>query len=621
MNLLKADKQKIVLFIFIITAIVIILLLLFFSGNRETATGGERDFSNSDFFYNQVNELNGEWKIVFDQFLPPETDPDKIIKSDYLKVPGNWNKLHDAEGFATYLLKIKVPETDEPLLVLMPSVSSAYKLFINGQLAAENGSAGKTIADSRPQSLYKLAEAGTHTGVINLVLHISNFHHNKSGIWSSPYIGTFQKIKSRFLTMIFISTMISGGLFLVGLSLMVLFSIKRKFKVYKNLGIFCLIVALRTLLTGEIPLTQFFPAFPWTLEVRLEYLTMSLGFIAFNSYFYNLYKAYFKRPVFIIFLIFSIFFSILISTTSVSFFTAFLIPFQLVMVSGILHCYILFYLSREVMKKENAILLFGFTIIQLMVILDILLANNMIHFNPFQFNTSVGLLIFIFCNAVILMKLAVRTTENLEQLTIGLEKIVEIRTRELEQVNRELFDKAITDKLTGINNRHEYTRIMKYEDARYKRSENNYAALYLDLDNFKYINDTFGHPAGDLVLKLFASILKTCSRDSDYLFRMGGDEFFILMTEINSSKDACILADRILTDLNEADYFINDLQEFTGKSLKYPTGKKFSVTIGISSTESNEPDSLNDLLVQSDIALLEAKAMGKNRFAFYNKSK
>ena len=191
------------------------------------------------------------------------------------------------------------------------------------------------------------------------------------------------------------------------------------------------------------------------------------------------------------------------------------------------------------------------------------------------------------------------------------------RTKELELINRELFDMAITDKLTGINNRHEYTRIVKYEDARYKRSGNIYAALYLDLDNFKYINDTFGHPAGDLVLKLFASLLKTCSRDSDYLFRMGGDEFFVLMTEIKSSADARKLAMRILNELNIMGYFIDDLKKLTGEKIKYPPGKEFSVTIGISSTEISKSESLNDLLIQSDIALLEAKASGKNRLAFF----
>ena len=613
---IKEKIQQLSLYIFILSLLSILLLLFFYSGNTFEARNGELDFSPNSDFNKRINKLNGQWKVIFDQFVPPDTDPGEIIDFELQTVPGTWNKLHNPKGYASYLLKVKVPHTDKKLMLIMPTVSTSYSLFINGQLASESGIVGKSNIESKPENLYQLVELDEHKGNINIVIHVSNYQYSKGGLWNSPSIGIASKVEFQFYTLIFTSILITGGLGLVGLSLMVLFIIKRKFKAYKNLGLFCLLMALRTLLVGEVPLTQFYPMFPWPLLIRVEYLTMSLGFIAFNSYFYNLYKRYYKLWIFRVFIILSGVFSILIVLTPVFVFTSILIPIQILMISGILYSYLLFYLSRKEMKEANSILLFGFTIIQLMVILDILIADNVIHFNLFQFNTSVGVLIFIFCNAIILMRLAVKTTANLEQLTQGLEKSVKMRTRKLEQVNRELFDRSITDKLTGINNRHEYTRVIKYENARFKRTGNHYASLYLDLDNFKYINDNFGHAAGDKVLVMFTSILKKCSRDSDYLFRMGGDEFYLLMTEISSSQDALKLAERVHSELEKAEYFINELKDYTKKLIQFPKGKEFSVTIGISSTDIKNTDSLEDLLIQSDLALIEAKASGKNKTAF-----
>jgi len=195
--------------------------------------------------------------------------------------------------------------------------------------------------------------------------------------------------------------------------------------------------------------------------------------------------------------------------------------------------------------------------------------------------------------------------------------LLDDRTKELELANKKLKDMATTDELTGFNNRHELARIMKHENSRYKRLNLKFAGLYLDLDNFKYVNDTFGHPAGDLVLKLFALVLEKSCRDTDYLFRMGGDEFFVLMTDISTYKDSIVLADRILKNLELSDYFTNDLEKFTGKNIEYPSGKKLSVTIGISNTESKKLKTLDDLLNHSDIALLQAKSAGKGCYALF----
>ncbi len=209
---------------------------------------------------------------------------------------------------------------------------------------------------------------------------------------------------------------------------------------------------------------------------------------------------------------------------------------------------------------------------------------------------------------------------KLAQMTENLEGLVKERTKELENAYQELSHQAVTDMLTGTFNRLEYSRVLESENAQFKRTGQNYAVIYIDLDNFKYINDTYGHASGDFVLLEISKLLKDCKRSSDFLFRMGGDEFLILMTNTSSGKDAINLVDRIYQQIEKKEYLRPALSKFTGEEIVYPEDKKLSLTIGISSTDISNVTSLHDLLFQADMALLDAKVSGKNRYAFYEKS-
>nr|WP_246434063.1 diguanylate cyclase [Spirochaeta isovalerica] len=430
-------------------------------------------------------------------------------------------------------------------------------------------------------------------------------------------IGPEKAVTKYFQRRIFSETLISGGLILSGLILLTLFIIRHEFLSYANLGLFCVVMGIRTLIVGEIPLTYFFPGFNWNLMIRMEYLSMSIGFIFLNSYFFTIYNRFYSRKIFAFFNFLAVLFSIFTVLTPVYVFTGQVLVIQLLILAGIANIFYLFVKSGRVMKEENVILLTGISLLLILVIFDILMANNKLMFLPFKINTSYGLIILILVNSLLLVKQAARITLQLKRLTNNLEEQVHIRTAELEAVNRRLSEQAVTDLLTGVSNRHEFANVMKTEEARYLRTGKKYAALYLDLDNFKYINDTFGHPAGDLILQKFADMLKSIVRDSDYLFRMGGDEFFILMTDVPSAEEGEVLAKRILKETEKREAFRSDIQEFLGHPVRVPERKSFSLSIGVSSTEIPGLDSLHTLPAWSDKALLRAKAEGKNRYAVF----
>lgn len=164
---------------------------------------------------------------------------------------------------------------------------------------------------------------------------------------------------------------------------------------------------------------------------------------------------------------------------------------------------------------------------------------------------------------------------------------------------------ATRDSLTDVYNRREILEILKREKAFSDRTGFPFTLCILDLDDFKRINDTYGHQAGDDVLKTFARTIKMNIRAEDYLGRYGGEEFFVLFVTMDCGdcNPACV--DRLLSATQQ---------------LSFPDiDKDLRITVSIGATAYvRTGDSVDKLISQADQALYRAKANGKNRVE-YNK--
>jgi diguanylate cyclase (GGDEF)-like protein len=177
-------------------------------------------------------------------------------------------------------------------------------------------------------------------------------------------------------------------------------------------------------------------------------------------------------------------------------------------------------------------------------------------------------------------------------------------SEELEEHRGELAFQATHDALTGLPNR---TLILDRGEqmlARARRDPMSVAALFIDLDGFKNINDTFGHPAGDELLTLVATRVSRALRATDTLGRMGGDEFVVLTEGISLAAGPELVAERILDVLREP---------FT---LQAAEGRAMSVTASVG-IAAGDRGSAADLLRDADIAMYRAKTSGKNRYALF----
>lgn len=166
---------------------------------------------------------------------------------------------------------------------------------------------------------------------------------------------------------------------------------------------------------------------------------------------------------------------------------------------------------------------------------------------------------------------------------------------EVEEKNALLKRLSVTDKLTGLHNRIKIDETLKSNLDMFKRYENVFSVMIIDIDHFKKVNDNHGHPIGDSVLKDFAKILKENARITDTIGRWGGEEFMIIASETDSTG-----AIKFATTLKQA---ISD----------YDFEKVGRITASFGVTQIAVGDDVEDIVQRADLALYNAKETGRNK--------
>lgn len=206
---------------------------------------------------------------------------------------------------------------------------------------------------------------------------------------------------------------------------------------------------------------------------------------------------------------------------------------------------------------------------------------------------------------------AYRTALNMNEI---LRREVDARTKEIREANERLRESATTDLLTGLANRQELHRRLEEEKSRIERYgdivRSDFTVIFIDLDDFKYYNDTFGHHVGDVLLERFGALLKETVRVVDFCARFGGDEFIVMIFEKKPGEDAPGFLKRLYRQLADKHFFTDD-PVLAGASV--PDGKKIGFSAGVFRYEKNM--AVDTLIGEADKALYAAKKNGKNTCA------
>ncbi|MGH1351005.1 MAG: two-component system response regulator [Methyloligellaceae bacterium] len=210
-------------------------------------------------------------------------------------------------------------------------------------------------------------------------------------------------------------------------------------------------------------------------------------------------------------------------------------------------------------------------------------------------------------------EIAAKATEELgvvdclaySELTPALLKRIIKYAISLKGSEKKLLDLSYRDSLTGIPNRSLFQVRIKDAMALSSRQKTMVAVLFLDVDNFKDINDLMGYQAGDQLLVEIAKRLQIATRESDIISRLGGDEFAVVATNIQSERDVVIVASRLLDSL---------LEPINVECFDF----KVSVSIGIALSPS-DGENVEALVRSGDEALYQAKAVNRGTYHFFNK--
>lgn len=199
--------------------------------------------------------------------------------------------------------------------------------------------------------------------------------------------------------------------------------------------------------------------------------------------------------------------------------------------------------------------------------------------------------------------------KEIKDLKGRVDGIVRQRTEHLEEEKRELMQLATRDELTGTFNRRYLEMRLVDEMKRVERYGQNLGVMMVDIDDFKRINDGYGHQVGDNVLRQVAGILRQGTRDVDLVARYGGEEFLVL-TPATDEKGTRLLAERLRRSV-------------AGLRMEPEPGRELKVTvsIGVSATGKEEDLDVDEIVRRADQAMYQAKKSGKDRVVTWTELK
>ncbi len=559
--------------------------------------------------------LNGQWDFCWGELLTPnefdKLPPEKITSQN---ITDSWTKMgYPAKGVATYRLHIIKDSDDTSLAIVLPKIYSAFRIYTNNHLLFDSGHPStkdyETTFTITPDIFYfDLLNVEDHYEKLDVVIQVANYEYIDGGFSGAPSLGHQTNIKltkriSTSFRMFLLTTIL-----LVSFLLLVLYFSKRSNKSVIYLfgaGVFFFI---NFLICTDSPFYLAFSQIPSSIMMKAYYIFLGFGFLFTFLFFYNYtqrkrsisYASYGIKLFYVLYgilvlvlpLQFIWFLGLLLSYANIitlTIVTAFIlndyitgINKNVLNIAGIMVLSISFFTSfHSPSLLLNYYLASGFILLCLIVQYDFLVG---------YFNTHLSL-------ENLKESLEFEINRRTEQLTILNENLQEevIARKEAEE---NLLLLSTTDHLTSIPNRLLGQNTLNTLFSMYKKYNQLFSVILLDIDDFKFLNDSFGHDVGDTILISVTTALTPLLRKSDLISRWGGEEFLILMP-------TCTLQNAVF----DAEKFRKAVEE-----LAFPQYRSITISLGVAQVLPT--DTTATLLKRADNNLYLAKRMGKNRTSY-----
>ncbi|WP_235775585.1 ATP-binding protein [Paenibacillus sinensis] len=422
-------------------------------------------------------KLTGEWTFYWQELLSPE---DIRIRSErdgnndhWISIPSSWlgyrldGQRLSGTGYATFRVIIELSEQDrnERLALRLPTIFNAYKLWVNGELLAQVGTVGQDKSSATPHLATKLVFFQPKNDKVELVMQVANFVHKRGGITKYIELGGSDVLTVKTNLKIAAEIFITASLLVIGMYNLLLFVLRRKDRAPLYFGLFTVLFGIRSLLGGELMITQLFPHFPWELEFKIEYLILCSSGYFITMYFECIFPNYVSRWFRLVSRIATGAFCILIVVTPALIYTKLLL---MIGVMVVLHMvYLMVGLVQAAVRRMEGALLF--LLVSVFTLVTVI--NDFLYYNGWSLigNTSpLGLLIFTIAQMILLSSRYTRAVTNEERIAHELYEA----NRKLTEMNSNL-EQIVMERTHALSAAHEdlrmsYERLLHSEQGRKK---------------------------------------------------------------------------------------------------------------------------------------------------------
>lgn len=560
------------------------------------------DLSHWDFETQGPVSLRGEWMFRYGELLGPSLlSPDQEPVLPMISVPGAWNDVVSrgahlqGEGFATQALRLLLPSHNHDLAIAFGEAYAAERLWVNGRLVVERGRVGATRAVEVADVPGRIVTIGDLGGTVNLVLETSNHFHFKGGPLHALHLGSRAQLEQHAETDARIDFFLIGCLLVIGLFYAAL-SLTRPDREIVLFALLTLLLALR-IATTKWHITALV-SLGSEGQLRLDYITFVLLPLIFCALVAELFPADVPRVIPRMTLWYGAFALIGPLALDTQTLTG-ARNLNIVMGSTFAAAAVFSVARAAFLGRQGASPLLVCTVVVLGVgFRDVAMTLRIIPES--RELLPVANTVLVFAHAVVLGKrlseglsLSQRLSSSLLEANTLLEQRIAARTEDLERM-------AMTDPLTGLWNRRPLMKLAEGERARATRSGELVGVMMIDCDDFKLVNDAYGHDAGDQVLRTLSQRFAALVRSHDLLGRWGGEEFVMIFSTVDRAG-AQIAAERLREHVAALPFEVA-----AGVALK------LTVTVGVALLE-DARESFEDLLRRADRELYAAKSAGKNR--------
>ncbi len=525
-----------------------------------------------------------------------------------ITIPSKWEKFYpDYKGICWYRIPLYFSHQsldNRPLAISLGEIEVADETYFNGHLIGKGGDIEQNKMYYDIPRLYFIPRDLIQWGRTNIVAIrvLGGF-----GI-SGPYagrmkIGTLKSLQMSQQLTDTLQLILAVVYIILAFNFLLLWLFLKDEHFYLTFSLYCLAVFIYSIIRNQL-IFSFYDDF--TLKKNIEYLVLLLPiplFTLFTAQFFDPKRIKWAR-------IYTL--AHLVPAIGMLFIHNVEVRYQIVLVFqyswAIPIIYILILIIKKTLEKDRDALLVlpSLVLNAVFILIDILrsraMVNTSVSFFPF------ALLLFVISFAIVLNRKVVSLYTRVRQLNTRLEEEVEKRTEQLtvaldkmSDSNQALQGLTLMDELTGLYNRRFFNKQFETELNRIRRYPDDLALIMLDVDDFKKINDTYGHIVGDKVLKQLALILKeNVNRDIDVVSRYGGEEFVIILPNTNTNS-AAYLAESIRKAVERTPFDIE------GHMIRV------TISLGVASKNPNIHKDYDRILHFADKALYSAKAYGKNK--------